>query len=695
MTKPMAPNVSSRGIWSQVVQAFDELKVCRFSLIVLLVGAFVFIKQDQGVEVLRALGENHFARSGNALKFFSAIMAALAWALASWYCSRVLLYFRFPSGRGDDVIEQGRGWLHGFLVEHLPRVFGVSPLLILAAGFWTASRSYGGAGAGVTLTIYAVVCVFATLLLYLYLVRRNPVPAIARPKRASFGETGRGTKVAVIVMATLSLGCCMVFIFDPIPVAGALGTTTVLLTAAACWVCMGSAAVYWSSWHRFPIVFFLFAITVVFSQCNDNHIVRNTPGAHFQRKTLDHAFDDWYARQKTNTAEPMHPLFIVTTEGGGIRAAYWTAVVLGALEDQARAGGMSFADHLFAISSVSGGSLGAAAFDAALVTGSDGAVSPRIKTMLGTDLLAPAIAALLYPDLFQRFLPCPIEYLDRGRVIEEAWERAASASMGTDLFSQDIDAMWSGNFSRWVPCLFLNGTLVETGQRIIASNLIVYKEFKDAIDVSTKTPGTSPGDAEGADIPLSTAAHGSARFTFVSPAGRFPDGTHIVDGGYFENSGATTGSEVLDAARRYLAAHQITDVLPVIITISNDPLSSPAGGRFLNAPQASAKRDVSQQKPSTFMIDVLAPLNTLFNTRNAHDTYAQEALVAQQGYVNDYYFGLSPSATPLPLGWMLSDAAMEDMDNQIQQSMDKVDGKDNPAELEDILKLMKPHAATR
>ena len=87
-------------------------------------------------------------------------------------------------------------------------------------------------------------------------------------------------------------------------------------------------------------------------------------------------------------------------------------MVLGALEDQARAGGMSFADHLFAISSVSGGSLGAAAFDAALVTGSDGAVSPRIKTMLGTDLLAPAIAALLYPDLFQRFLPCPIEYLD-------------------------------------------------------------------------------------------------------------------------------------------------------------------------------------------------------------------------------------------------------------------------------------------
>src|SRR5205823_11248074 len=92
--------------------------------------------------------------------------------------------------------------------------------------------------------------------------------------------------------------------------------------------------------------------------------------------------------------------------------------------------------------------------------------------------------------------------------------------------------------------LFLIGTSVEKGNRIITSNLRITNFFIDAQDAAKKLSslGSKPADV-GCHIRLSTAAHMSARFTYVSPAGRFPDGSHIVDGGYFENSAATAAYE--------------------------------------------------------------------------------------------------------------------------------------------------------
>ncbi|MGY3690537.1 hypothetical protein ACVIGA_000617 [Bradyrhizobium sp. USDA 3240] len=59
------------------------------------------------------------------------------------------------------------------------------------------------------------------------------------------------------------------------------------------------------------------------------------------------------------------PAFIVAAEGGGIRAAAMTAIVLKELSLR----NPKFADHLFAIVGVSGGSVGAATYAAALAQG--------------------------------------------------------------------------------------------------------------------------------------------------------------------------------------------------------------------------------------------------------------------------------------------------------------------------------------
>ena len=51
-------------------------------------------------------------------------------------------------------------------------------------------------------------------------------------------------------------------------------------------------------------------------------------------------------------------------------------------------------------------------------------------------------------------------------------------------------------------------------------------------------------------MPASTAAHNSARFTYVSPAGKLVSSRkgqnrgYVIDGGYFENYGALTALEL-------------------------------------------------------------------------------------------------------------------------------------------------------
>ena len=89
-----------------------------------------------------------------------------------------------------------------------------------------------------------------------------------------------------------------------------------------------------------------------------------------QRPTVGAAAGARYAQAKSAYAkvhgEGPVPMLVVATAGGGIRAAYWTATIFERLEaDFKDQGGVR--PYLFAISGVSGGSVGATAFDAAVI----------------------------------------------------------------------------------------------------------------------------------------------------------------------------------------------------------------------------------------------------------------------------------------------------------------------------------------
>jgi hypothetical protein len=128
------------------------------------------------------------------------------------------------------------------------------------------------------------------------------------------------------------------------------------------------------------------------------------------------------------------PMLIVATAGGGIRAAYWTAEILEKLagdfekEDGFKEEG-GVRPYLFAISGVSGGSVGAAAFEAALAERDEptchagGATCPLATTFLTADFLAPALANLVFVDAPSLFLP-DLGQIDRGTALEN-FEKAS------------------------------------------------------------------------------------------------------------------------------------------------------------------------------------------------------------------------------------------------------------------------------
>lgn len=161
--------------------------------------------------------------------------------------------------------------------------------------------------------------------------------------------------------------------------------------------------------------------------------------------------------------------------------------------------------------------------------------------------------------------------------MEKSWEIAWKKTFKgkSNRFAEPLNNLWKGDNNCQVPVLFLNGTLVETGQRIIGNPIKINPDptttpdFADSLDIYRYIKS-------GKDMRLSTAIHNSARFTYVSPAGTLEGDLHVVDGGYFDNSGAITAMELVYAVRDKLKKMNKTAQLKVIM-INNNPVPETNG----------------------------------------------------------------------------------------------------------------------
>ncbi len=303
------------------------------------------------------------------------------------------------------------------------------------------------------------------------------------------------------------------------------------------------------------------------------------------------------------------------------------------------------ANHFFAISGVSGGSVGAVLVKAALdARGADGGPPcPRtidsywfggeianwrdcLEVLASGDSLTPTFFGLAFYDQVQ------VLSLDRAALLEEAWERhfARIVKAAGAKAHADADTRLSEPFlrpeavgERWTPLLILNGTSVDTGQRIITTNL--WPSFTPR----TGTPRLAPprpifthandfydlvsGDR---DVALSTAASNSARFPVISPPGtihrtRSDVVDRIVDGGYFENFGVESALELAQAM-----VEQEPRLAPFILVISNDPTNALTDARATAGP---VEPDAPDSLP---LAELEAPLGAIANVRGARGRLA-------------------------------------------------------------------------
>ncbi|MBI3155239.1 MAG: hypothetical protein HYZ20_07500 [Burkholderiales bacterium] len=658
--------------WADALRGSVRLMSPLASLLVLI----ALIYSEQGRDVLRALvsdaaipqksGDNSVA----GLVFLLASSAALS--LSVWYSSRWLLTAQMVA----LPLPAAGPWQ-----TWLPRVLGFAAPLAIAIGLATLYWRKPALEEGEVFHALAWAAGFVTLAALLLLFywqrgrlldglglgsgperRRDAASGASRPSQIATDEpTPQPTRRVMIWAVALSFAMAGLLILFPVTLPRMIGAAAVAAFALASINLFGSFVLTYVPLRRALPPLWIGVILlagVVFAGWNDNHVVQAADGA----PTASAAAPDVYDAFAEALPEDGKVLF-VASEGGGIRAAYWTAAVL----DDLHAADPALMQRLRVLSGVSGGSLGVAAWLAthrsdycpgapaapSTAVGLRSAAPPALAaaTALASDFVAPAVAGMFYGDLMQRFLPFAIGPLDRSRAIESAWQRAFEHLPG-EPFAHTLDEFYADCPA--LPQLVLNATRVETGERVALTRLptdgSMFVNTFDAMRAGSAARRQS----------LAGLVHHSARFPAVSPAGTVPiegatgdvpPSLRLVDGGYFDNSGVQSVLDVIDGLRRHPGMKDFTPLL-IVIRNGREPLDRPC-------PHAQG---VSRVFPESGSI-VLA----LANVRGSHAITARGT--ARRQFGADMIDVVVPEEEAVaPLGWALSAASRAALDKGAQRA---------------------------
>ncbi|MFK7887335.1 MAG: hypothetical protein AB8G16_10780 [Gammaproteobacteria bacterium] len=666
-------------LWQDTRLLLGVLGLVRFHLIMLGIGLVLVLGVGQAKDLLIYYGLKCNAGFSADVVFF--VATAMACALTIWYSARVMFRFRFvkPDQRlaTEPAVAPSDQKVLPWLKHHLPRWLGAAVFAILLLGLWGLWDTSSFEPWTLVIVLLVALSVFVV---FVNLRRRwFGLPSYREQKTHNnlndYHELPLSTRRWFWFMLLSNVAVMAAAVMSPHALAAVVGPGGVMLLGAALSVVVGSMLVYASNWWRFPVVTVTLACIALFSLTNGNHLIRLCPdmvstgspercAAQAATPVADSAHDaleQWVVQRKGEHARL--PLIIVAAEGGGIRAGFWTAAVLAQLEEASPVDAPT-SDYVFGISSVSGGSLGAAVY--ASMTAQGGAGFPdRSRETLSRDFLGPTLVTLMFPDLLQRFLPLPI-FEDRAMTLEQSFERAWRETAGSDQFAAPFLDLWQS--SRSVPFLFVNSTMVETGERLVYAPFPV-QGMLDARDGRAVLGNT---------VPLSTVVHNSARFPYVSPAGlvRRQDTeaddqrehwARLVDGGYFENSGSQTALELLEfvqSQRANIAARHGVELVPYVIQITNSEANP-----VRDCDRARASLEERAQSADCFkrrfLPETFSPLFGVLNARTAHTRLAMDKLRDGATDARYAHFPLRDNGIVHPLGWMLAQPSRDDMRCQI------------------------------
>ena len=587
--------VGGLDAWGRFRDVFSRTKGIPVIAAFVLGVSWILVFMQQGQDLVRGIGEDNFWQYPTGLLQIAFALGLLFLALQAWGWSRLVI----NSNYGEDR----RQWRPAWLLVWGPRVLGALPFAAAAiALIMNPARNTG----------FVVALIVLGAIFFILAIRRQDIQRGLSARRGGADPFPHAQRYSVIASLILAIAAMIVATLWPTRFGALLGAPAVVFLGLGLIIPLIVIAIQMGAGLRIPVAGTLLALAVVFGLWVDNHGVGRrafgvaTTGP-TDRLSLAQAYEHWRAAQPGG-ADARKTMILVAVQGGASRAGYWTAVALSSLREAAKAKGVDIDPHLFALSSVSGGSVGAVGYAAMLKSAPDaGDFKLRLMRFAGENVLGGAVTGMLFPDLLQRFLP--VSFLpDRAETLERSWEdawasidpEAASAAMMREPFLNLAPKAGEP----WRPILIVQGASENGGRRFLTSGVKFACDEIDADDFL---------DSVGHDVAASTAILNGARFPWVSPGGTFlgaPCGTtvkqtdHILDGGYFDNAGAETLREMVRALHAIRAEAHENDPLDIVFVLIGyrDP-------------------DASKPTPALAVNDVFAPLFGLFASMSAHESH--------------------------------------------------------------------------
>jgi hypothetical protein len=688
----------ARGFIANAVRGITR---CAFALATL--GAWVGILAiGQGEDVIRRAVERA-ALDQSFSELASLAVSTTLLGLSIWYAMRCLLGVQMA---GLPMTDSPKSWSRTWL----PRLAGGAAVGVPA---WVIGRLPPG-NATDALAIDAerigemsrfacagFVALAAALLLFLW--RRTRIFGLAhedlRDREGAPLQMAPEALLPAAMVRTLFWAlalmclCSLLLLALPLSVPRVVGSAPLVALALAGINLFGSFVLtFWPLRGGLPpLAPWVLGWAIVISPLTDNHESKLIPAdrsdpAVAQRPDVGTSYQAWLAHHA-----PGRPTYVVATEGGGSRAAFWTAAVL----ERLSARDPGFKHDVFAISAVSGGSVGAAFWVAGMRSHlcGEGDAPGRRATVdtdrqdvatraLTTDFLSPAVNYLLFADLMQRFVPYPMPSVNRSRGLEEGWQRAFATVPGRPL-TMTIDRLYANCDA--LPQLLLNSTASGTGQR----DILTHMRMQGFVDVLGAGQDADPSTDH---QPLSGLMLQSARFPVVSPAGSVTDLhapgqpviARLVDGGYFDNSGIVTALEAIEmmkasnvvaaaTARQQSMAPTIESpiVLIVIADKAYRECAQDPDSFYCKRPTAPVSASMPGAAGTPWVNEIIPLVSGLYNVRDSH---LRQSLFRALSTTQVAVISRDPADKdiPAPTGWALSRGVTNMMAVQADQRIKKM-----------------------
>ena len=444
-----------------------------------------------------------------------------------------------------------------------------------------------------------------------------------------------------------------IFLFSLIKISwySIFGSTALICLAFACWIIVYCLLDIMDKAQPFllkiPYKVSFICILLLMSYFNKDH-----PARHFKentsvpvRKPIAEYFDDWVVAKGFDKKEGNFPVVFVGAEGGALRTGAFTSFLLAYLQQR----DFNFREHVFSLSSVSGGSLGSNLFNSFnLINLPAEKYVSATQTFYQHDFLAPVTGKLVFADVLNLFWPRTITPFDRARALEIAWEEAWQDATHTkqNVMSMPFDSGAGNTSNKGNAVVLINILEAESGYRTIWSNVKIDHSFKRVVDLRSSSKY---------DLHYSTAISLSARFPMVSPGGaielRDNRYLHYVDGGYFENKGALTTAEAIEAIKTRSKYGARADVYVLQFNFSEDGIPKPDGIKFGN--------------------EIAEIVMGIYNARGGHTDYS---LVYMKSIIHKYNgryinMDMTQNSKDVPMNWVLSRAAINSIEKLCKVSM--------------------------